>query len=133
MHQAGQGCRQDDRTALDFLKKAAAAGHDMAETALCVHYYRMRLFHKAVQWARRVVQPLLDCPDLQAMIAAQSPDITKAQATCCWHLSRCCANGTGVPSKDTAEAQRLFSLALRIDEQTVAALEKTAVQAERQS
>ena len=26
--------------------QAAAAGHDMAESALCVHYYRMRLYHK---------------------------------------------------------------------------------------
>lgn len=41
-----QGTQIDTQEALMWLKKAATAGHDIAEAELAAHYYKMRLFNK---------------------------------------------------------------------------------------
>ncbi|EDQ84508.1 uncharacterized protein MONBRDRAFT_39247 [Monosiga brevicollis MX1] len=69
MHRTGQGCKRDTTLALKYLREAGTAGHDTAETELGIHYYDMKLYNKAMQWFRRVVDPLrrLDQATVEAM------------------------------------------------------------------
>eukprot|EP00049_Salpingoeca_infusionum_P028026 m.35743 g.35743 ORF g.35743 m.35743 type:complete len:411 (-) comp9919_c0_seq2:390-1622(-) len=124
MHRDGVGMAKDQKKALELIKSAAEAGHDLAETALAVHYYTLRLYNKAVQWATRVVQPLVDVSDQQ--IADSTERLRVGQARACWYLARCCRLGLGVEGKNAKEAQVYLDLAKRLSKDEVVALEKKA-------
>ena len=110
MLKQGLGCERDPVKALEMLKPAAESGSLCAQSHLAEHYFRMRLFHKAVQWGGRV--------------AAREPDMPKAEradleafALGVWILGRCHERGLGVPAS-RSEGARLMSLAARCDSET---------------
>lgn len=82
-----QGTRSDTQEALMWLKKAAMAGHDIAETELAAHYYKMRLFNKV----RRAVSPFLSLSCLPRGRSHTRSLLPRRHRPCsgpCWSASR---------------------------------------------
>lgn len=61
--------------------------------------------NQAAQRAQRVADSLGDLSD--KILAEESDKVKQAQASACWHLSRCHLLGVGVEEKSMEKADRL--------------------------
>ncbi|XP_068134806.1 LRP2-binding protein isoform X2 [Hyperolius riggenbachi] len=113
MYLYGQGIQRNLEFALECLKEAAERGNVYAQGHLVSFYYHRKLYTKAVELAKRIVQN-----DNIGMLA-QSADCLlkytgKGIAIASFYLARCLHLGLGV-NQDTAAAKQYYTQALLLD------------------
>ncbi|KAM3938220.1 LRP2-binding protein [Leptodactylus fuscus] len=113
MYLYGLGIRRNLQFALECLKEAAERGNVYAQGHLVGHYYNRKLYTKAAELAKKIVQ--YDNIDLLANAEDCLPVYTaKGIAMANFYLARCLHLGLGI-KPDTAAAKQHYRKAFSID------------------
>lgn len=113
MYYEGQGIAKSESDAYDCLKEAAERGNIYAQGRLVQLFHSRKLYTKACDLARRIVD-YSNPEQLANETDCLMSYVNKGIAYACFYLSRCLALGNGV-RKDTQEAEKLFLRACALD------------------
>ncbi|KAM9329501.1 LRP2-binding protein [Gastrophryne carolinensis] len=119
MYLYGQGIQRNLQSALECLKEAAERGNVYAQGHLVTFYYRMKLYTKAAELAKRIVQ--YNIPDHQTKASDPCTDAAEGIAISSFYLARCLHLGLGVEA-DAAAAKQYYTKAFQIDPDVTAHL-----------
>nr|CAB3263502.1 LRP2-binding protein-like [Phallusia mammillata] len=113
MYLDGLGIAKNEGNAYECLKEAADRGNVYAQGRLVQLFYNKRLYTKASDLARRVVE-YTDIDGLSRDTGCLASYIRKGIAYACFYLSRCLHNGYGV-TKNVEEAKKYFDQTCELD------------------
>ncbi|XP_018416797.1 PREDICTED: LRP2-binding protein [Nanorana parkeri] len=121
MYLYGQGIQRNQQCALECLKEAAERGNVYAQGQLVRFYYHRKLYTKAAELAKRIVQH--DNIDLCAKSTDCLPTYaSKGIAIANFYLARCLHLGLGL-KPDMAAAKKCYTKACLLDADVAADLQ----------
>lgn len=121
MYMNGLGTRKDIESAFTCFREAAKRGNVYAAGHLVAYYYRHRLYTKAVELAAGLSE-LPSVEEISMETGCLPQYISKGVAMACFYYARSLTLGRGV-QKDTAEAQKYYSLSFNYDAEVCAQLQ----------